>query len=539
MIIAAHRVSAGQRTRTTLTALVIAASCGFGVPSVDGSTWGAMQPEIVPSPTTNPKDVPPEQPGEPGAAPEGAAPVTPPAPAPKVTTPPPAAVNDKPGSELFIAAAEAVKKAQSITYHLKYHGTGGMAQYSSTVDAEVRMLRDSTAMGQTNGWRIRSTGSGSPKPGAENISFDVAWMGNPIEFVVHSEKKVIERRKSQDAKSPAYSVATSARVQELFAAKPFNREVMPNADYKVLDQQTIDGELCDVVEVTFGERKGKSIWAFSAKDHLPRRYESVIDNMVMSGTTVIEVNRMKIDQDKPPKLSVKDLQVEVPEGYTEDRPPKPTPVPAPVTPVTGAKSPESVEEKPKGDVGKEPVLQPTTPPPDGKMAKTIEKPATEVSAEPTPAAAVTPTLREGPAFNLKSSAGGNVSLASLKGNVVVLEFGGSWCLPCRDSRPELDRLAGQFAGKAVKVLSLSVRDKSPDLAMERFKAQNHAFPLLVEADSVATAYQVRTYPSYYVLGFEGEVLKHEAVYAKDSTVSGLTSAIENYLSLHPAKPEGN
>ena len=121
----------------------------------------------------------------------------------------------------------------------------------------------------------------------------------------------------------------------------------------------------------------------------------------------------------------------------------------------------------------------------------------------------------------------------------MLEFGGSWCLPCRDSRPELDRLAGQFAGKTVKVLSLSVRDKSPDVAMERFKAQNHAFPLLMEADAVATAYQVRTYPSYYVLGFEGEVLKHEAVYAKDSTVNGLTSIIESYLSTHPTKPAGN
>jgi thiol-disulfide isomerase/thioredoxin len=469
----------------------------------------------------------------------------PPAPAASRT----AATNEKPGSEYFVNAAAALKKAQAITYRVKYHATGQMEQYSANVEAQVRMLRDPSASGQTNGWMVRSTGSGIPKPGGERMEFDAAWMGSPIEFVSHADKKVIERRSSREAKSPAYAIANSARMQEMFAARPFSRELAPAADFNVLDQQTIGGVKCDVVEVTFGERKGKSVWAFGAEDHLPRRFESVIDNQMMSGSTITEIEGLEFEDSRPPKLSKTSLRVDVPEGYTEDRPAKPTP-PKPVVPATpedkkaddGTTTLKSAEPVPMDLKVPEavPTVTKDAPVPESRMVP--EVPAPSETPAPKEAPATPPALVDGPDFELRSSAGGKVSMSSFKGQMVVMEFGASWCLACRDSRPELDQLAQQNASRPVKFVALSVRDKSPDAAIDRFKDGNHPYPLLVEADATATAYQVRTFPTYYVLGFNHEVVKVEAGFTKTQTMANISAAIEQYLASHPSpstdKPAG-
>ncbi|MCX5688347.1 MAG: TlpA disulfide reductase family protein [Planctomycetota bacterium] len=396
---------------------------------------------------------------------------------------------------------------------------------------------------------VRSTGSGLAKPGGERTEFDAAWMGTPIEFVSHADKKVIERRSSREAKSPAYAIANSARMQEMFAARPFSRELAPAADYKVLDQQTIGGVKCDVVEVTFGERKGKSVWAFGADDHLPRRFESVIDNQMMSGSTITGIEGLEFEATRPPKLSKSSLRVEIPEGYTEDRPTKPTP-PKPVVPATpedkkpddastSLKTAEPVPGDLKVPEGVSTVTK-ESPVPEPRIVPEAPTPSEAPAAKEIPAAAQ--TLVDGPDFDLRSSAGGKVSLSSFKGQIVVMEFGASWCLACRESRAELDQLAQQNSSKPVKVLALSVRDKSPDAAIDRFKDANHPYPLLVEADAAATAYQVRTFPTYYVLGFNHEVVKVESGFTKTQTMANITAAVEQYLASHPApsteKPAG-
>lgn len=438
------------------------------------------------------------------------------------------------GSEYFTRAQDALKKAQSISYRVRYRATGGMEQYSAAVEADVRMLRDATAMGYTNGWAVRAIGSGMPKPGTERMDFDVAWIGNTVEFVSHADKKVVEKRSSREARSTAFSVANSARLQELFAAKPFGKELAPNAQYKVLDRQRVGGVECDVVEVTFGDRKGKSIWAFGAEDHMPRRLESVIENVMMTGATVVELDDVRVDTARPPSMSRSSVRVEVPEGYAEDRPAKPTPAAAPVE-AKGAEGKTDDTKAPEGKPGpKESAGE--VPPPKGAESTTLAaKPAEESHAAPEGKPVDTgsserPPLTVGPDFDLRASTGGKVSLASLRGRVVVLEFGGSWCLACRESRAELDQLVERFAGKPVSVLALSVRDKTPDGAMERFRQQNHKYPLLVEADAAAEAYHVRAYPTYVVLDAEGTILKVTPGYEKGKTVEAIGGVITDHLA---------
>jgi len=59
-----------------------------------------------------------------------------------------------------------------------------------------------------------------------------------------------------------------------------------------------------------------------------------------------------------------------------------------------------------------------------------------------------------------------LSLESLKGDVVVLDFWASWCVPCRTSLPFLDSLQAKYAGRGLRVIGLTLEDD--DDAVEAF-----------------------------------------------------------------------
>jgi thiol-disulfide isomerase/thioredoxin len=54
--------------------------------------------------------------------------------------------------------------------------------------------------------------------------------------------------------------------------------------------------------------------------------------------------------------------------------------------------------------------------------------------------------------------GGTLSLSSYRGKVVVLNFWGSWCAPCRDEGPALENLSTTYASKGVQFVGLNIRD---------------------------------------------------------------------------------
>ena len=61
-------------------------------------------------------------------------------------------------------------------------------------------------------------------------------------------------------------------------------------------------------------------------------------------------------------------------------------------------------------------------------------------AQPTYAASKPEVGAPAPAFELTLVDGGKISLADLKGQVVLLNFWATWCVPCRKEMPALDKL---------------------------------------------------------------------------------------------------
>jgi peroxiredoxin len=61
-----------------------------------------------------------------------------------------------------------------------------------------------------------------------------------------------------------------------------------------------------------------------------------------------------------------------------------------------------------------------------------------------------------PEINLPNVNGENISLKSLKGKVVILDFWASWCGPCRGTNAELVKLYKKYKAKGVEIYSVSI-----------------------------------------------------------------------------------
>ncbi len=110
-----------------------------------------------------------------------------------------------------------------------------------------------------------------------------------------------------------------------------------------------------------------------------------------------------------------------------------------------------------------------------------------------------------PEFSLRTRQGEEISLASLRGRVAVLDFWGTWCGPCRASVPELKDLVRRY-GDRLTVLSISVHDDEPRWA-SFVESHGMSWPQYRDADgSLAQRFGVHSFPTYLVLDGEGAIV---------------------------------
>jgi peroxiredoxin len=108
-----------------------------------------------------------------------------------------------------------------------------------------------------------------------------------------------------------------------------------------------------------------------------------------------------------------------------------------------------------------------------------------------------------PDFTLPSLKGTRVSLSSLKGKVVLLDFWAHWCEPCKKELPELEKLAKQYGNVAVVTINI---DKQRDNAEKLLKTLGVSLEVLFDpAGSVAGQYEPPKMPSSYVIDKKGIV----------------------------------
>jgi thiol-disulfide isomerase/thioredoxin len=108
-----------------------------------------------------------------------------------------------------------------------------------------------------------------------------------------------------------------------------------------------------------------------------------------------------------------------------------------------------------------------------------------------------------PAFSVHTLQGDMISLDSLKGKVVLLDFWATWCGPCNQELPHVQKIAQRFQGKPLVVLSISF-DKDAHKWKAFVQQHNMAWPQYRDGDgNMSTLFGVRLIPHYYVIDSDG------------------------------------
>jgi peroxiredoxin len=112
-----------------------------------------------------------------------------------------------------------------------------------------------------------------------------------------------------------------------------------------------------------------------------------------------------------------------------------------------------------------------------------------------------------PDFKLPRLDGKSVSLASLKGHIIVLDFWATWCGPCRISLPHLQKLYEAEKERGVEVFAINQQEEQSDV--EAFvKETKLAVPVLLDREGKASeAYGVEGLPQSVVIDKDGKIKK--------------------------------
>jgi len=114
-----------------------------------------------------------------------------------------------------------------------------------------------------------------------------------------------------------------------------------------------------------------------------------------------------------------------------------------------------------------------------------------------------------PEFTLQDVAGKALSLAQFRGKIVVLNFWATWCPPCREEIPSLERLNEVFSGKDFVLLAVNVNTDGEE-GLKDFLAKNpHSFLVLPDPDGkVQNLYGVDKFPETFIIDKEGKIAEH-------------------------------
>ena len=115
-----------------------------------------------------------------------------------------------------------------------------------------------------------------------------------------------------------------------------------------------------------------------------------------------------------------------------------------------------------------------------------------------------------PEFTLDDLDGQPVSLSQFKGQVVLLDFWASWCVPCIGDLPFLREAKEKMDGWPVVFLNISIDGDEDDWreAIDKHKIEG-VHVRAGSASEVAKSYQVMGVPSYYLVDLQGLIVEHE------------------------------
>ena len=130
----------------------------------------------------------------------------------------------------------------------------------------------------------------------------------------------------------------------------------------------------------------------------------------------------------------------------------------------------------------------------GKITARLDSVLKPYRAEPIP-----------PTISLRDVNGARVVLEQYRNKITIVNFWASWCPPCVEEIPSLNRLMAKMRGKPFALVSVNYAE-SPETISAFLKQVRVDFPVLMDRDgSVSAQWNVIAYPSTFVIGPDGKI----------------------------------
>ena len=144
----------------------------------------------------------------------------------------------------------------------------------------------------------------------------------------------------------------------------------------------------------------------------------------------------------------------------------------------------------------------------------------------------TPLLEKGvsaPNFSLPGLDGKNVSLADFKGKVVLVNIWATWCAPCVEEMPSMEKLYEELKGKDFELLAVSVDESGAEAVKPFMEKHKLNFPMLLDTKGeIKNLYQATGIPESFIIDKDGMIVE-KIVGPRDWAASGAIRYFRNII----------
>ncbi len=133
-----------------------------------------------------------------------------------------------------------------------------------------------------------------------------------------------------------------------------------------------------------------------------------------------------------------------------------------------------------------------------------------------------------PPFEVVTTTGQPLTLASYRGHVLILDFFASWCQPCKRSIPHLVELNRKYGKQGLQILGLSLDEDKDDL-VDFITPLKLNYPAAQANEDLQIAYGLRSIPTLYIISKKG-VIAEKIMGLTDEGKKNAEAAIKRLLA---------
>jgi len=159
------------------------------------------------------------------------------------------------------------------------------------------------------------------------------------------------------------------------------------------------------------------------------------------------------------------------------------------------------------------------------------------------------SLKDEPAVSFKDLKGNGVTLASLKGKVVLVNFWATWCDPCRVEIPWMIEFQHKYASQGFTMLGVAMDDEGADVVAPfvqktQFDVNGHPstmdYPIVIGDDDIVSKFGgIIGYPTSFLITRDGKIAKKYMGLVSEDELEEQIETLLKSPSPAPANPSAD